>query len=190
MSLRGTGRFCACWRTARGSVWVGTGGGLEQIRPRGIAVENAASGLPFDSLRSVCEDAKGTVWAATQNGLLVNWSNGVWNTVSTDTNWPGGLATCVTTDDSGAIWIGTQNFALDCLRDGKFTTYTTTNGLLSHMIHALFAAHNGDVWVGGNAPASVQRLRAGQFQNFTVPHGIDSFARSRKIRTEPCGSVP
>ena len=120
-----------------GNVWAGTGGGLDQIRPRAVALENAASGLPVESLRSVCEDANEVLWATTQNGLLVCRSNGVWNNISADKNWPGGLATCVTADKSGTVWIGTQNFALNRLREGKFTRYGTAGGLASHMIHAV-----------------------------------------------------
>src|SRR6185437_11068305 len=38
-----------------GNLWVGTGGGLDEIQPRVISLENAVTGLPFESLRSICE---------------------------------------------------------------------------------------------------------------------------------------
>jgi ligand-binding sensor domain-containing protein/signal transduction histidine kinase len=155
-----------------GSVWAGTGGGLNQIRPQVVSLENAASGLPFESLRSVCEDSNGTLWAVTQNGLLVRRSNGAWSSLGPDAGWPGGMATCVTPGNSNDLWIGTQNFALNCLRDGKFRTYGTADRLASHMIHALFLARNGDLWIGGNAPESLQRFRGGEFKNFPLPRGV------------------
>lgn len=155
-----------------GNLWAGTDGGLDQIQPRVVALENSASGMPFDSLRSICEDAKGVLWAATQNGLLVCQNNGVWSNVSAAADWPGGLASCVTADQSGAVWIGTQNFALYRLQDGKFRVWRAADGLTSRFIHALFAAANGDLWIGGNAPESLQRLREGRLENFKLPHAI------------------
>lgn len=153
-----------------GNLWAGTGGGLDEIQPRVVALENVANGLPFESVRSICEDAKGRLWAVTKNGLLVCRQDGVWSTISTNANWPGGQATCVTADASGAIWAGTEDFALNCLRAGKFTSYGEADGLASHKIHALLAARNGDLWIGGNAPESLQRLRDGKFKNFKLPH--------------------
>jgi hypothetical protein len=41
-----------------GNLWAGTaGGGLNRIRPRTIQLEDTTSGLPFETLRSVCETA-------------------------------------------------------------------------------------------------------------------------------------
>src|SRR5581483_8847450 len=102
-----------------GNIWVGTAGGLNRVQPRAVALENAATGLPFEALISIGQDTGGVVWAATQNGLLVSRSHGVWNTVSTNSNWPGGLATCVAADRAGRVWIGTQARALHCWRDGR-----------------------------------------------------------------------
>jgi len=156
-----------------GNIWAGTGGGgLNQIQPRAVVLENAASGLPFESLQSVCEDNAGVLWAATQNGLLVCRSNGVWSTVSTNENWPGGLVTCVTADKSGAVWVGTRSLLLHRLQHGRFTTWRTTDGLASHIVHALLVSRDGDLWIGGNAPESLQRLRDGHFQNFVLPPRI------------------
>lgn len=160
------------FQDSEGNLWVGTGGGLDQIRPCAITLENSADGLPFDSLRSICEDTKGNLWATTQNGLLICRSHDVWNTISTNQNWPGGDAMCVTADKSGAVWVGTKNFMLNCLRDGKFTSYNAAQGILSHTIHALLVTDNGDLWIGGNAPESLQRLRGGKFENFTLPKKI------------------
>jgi len=157
---------------SEGNIWAGTSGGLDQIQPRIVALENAASGLPFDSLRSICEDANGNLWAATQNGLLACRSNNIWSTISTNQNWPGGLAMCVTADKSGAVWVGTQNIMLYCLRDGKFSSYGSAQGILSHTIHALLVASNGDLWIGGNAPESLQRLHDGKFENLKLPKDV------------------
>src|SRR5262249_33796704 len=50
---------------SEGNIWVGTrGGGLDRLRPRTIELLGTESGLPFESVRSVCEDGTGAIWAA------------------------------------------------------------------------------------------------------------------------------
>lgn len=170
-----------------GNLWAGTdGGGLDEIQPRAIALENTATGLPMDSLGSICEDAGGNVWATTENGSLVCRSNGVWQNISAQKDWPGGFANCVTADKSGAVWIGTQNFALYRFRDGTFIAWKAADGLTSHTVHALLAAANGDLWIGGNAPESLQRLRNGQFKTFTLPKRIGVI---RALAEDPAGNI-
>jgi ligand-binding sensor domain-containing protein len=57
---------------AEGNIWAGTsGGGLNCIRPRAITLEAAEQGLPFPTVESVCQALDGTIWAVTQNGVLV-----------------------------------------------------------------------------------------------------------------------
>ncbi|HXF11157.1 MAG TPA: two-component regulator propeller domain-containing protein, partial [Desulfuromonadaceae bacterium] len=153
-----------------GNMWVGTGGGgLNQIQSRAIALENNASGLPYESLRSVSEDNRGALWAVTQGGLLLCRERGVWSTISTNQLWRGDTITCVVADKSGDVWIGTANADLFRLRDGHLTLWTAGDGIVSHTIHTLMVASNGDLWIGGTAPAQLQRLRNGQFKNFAVP---------------------
>ena len=158
---------------SEGDIWVGTGGGgLNQLQPRAITLENAASGLPFESLRTISEDSAGAFWATTRNGLLVCRSNGTWKTISTNSNWPGGVATAVAADKEGNVWVGTQNSALYCLRDGEFSVWRPTNGFVSHTIHALLADDHGGVWIGGNAPESVQHLHDGRLDSIPLPHAV------------------
>jgi len=66
------------------------GGGLERVQPRVVELEGKESGLPFQAVQSLCQDTNGNVWAATQNGLLICRSNGVWQTISENPNWPAG----------------------------------------------------------------------------------------------------
>ena len=79
-----------------GNLWVGTaGGGLNLLRPRAMDLIGTKAGLPFESVRSVCQDADGSVWAALQNGSLARGHGNEWNAVSSAEGWPGGDACCV-----------------------------------------------------------------------------------------------
>jgi hypothetical protein len=70
---------------SEGNVWAGTaGGGLNRVRPRGVELQGTAAGLPFATLRSVCADESGRVWAVTLTGELAREEEGRWRTVALD----------------------------------------------------------------------------------------------------------
>lgn len=156
-----------------GNLWVGTaGGGLNRVQVRAIILEDTATGLPFETLRSVCEDTRGVVWAATANGLLVCRAGGGWKTVSTNADWPGGAATCVAAGPDGAVWIGTRNRAVHCWREGVFTSLRQTNGLMGRATQTLLVSRSGDLWIGQTVADGLQCLRQGKLFSVALPPNI------------------
>ena len=153
-----------------GNIWVGTfGGGLDRIRPRAITLEGTESGLPFASVQSICEGADGTLWAATQNGVLVHNVNGRWEPIPVSADWPGD-ATCVASDSQGTIWIGTRlHHGLYCWRDGHFANWGDPAPLQGKTVHTLLVSKTGDLWIGQESPGAILRLRDGQLQTFPIP---------------------
>jgi signal transduction histidine kinase/ligand-binding sensor domain-containing protein len=153
------------------NIWIGTGGGgLDRIQPRAVELEGTAEGLPFVSVESICEDKSGTMWAVTQNGLLVHRMENKWGLASTNSGWPGRDAMCVTTDDRGSIWVGARN-QLYRLQDGQWKSWQHSDGLIPSRIYSVLPTTNGDLWVAGTAPDSLQRLRDGQWKDFPLPQG-------------------
>jgi len=154
-----------------GSIWVGTfGGGLDRIRRRVIALEDTDSGLPFSSVQSICEAPDGTIWAVTQNGVLVQRIDGRWHSLPVTGQWPGD-ATCVAADTTGAVWIGTRQHGLFCRRDGQFIQWGDNSLLRGKTIHTLLVETNGDLWLGQEDPGAILRLRAGELKAFPIPTG-------------------
>jgi signal transduction histidine kinase/ligand-binding sensor domain-containing protein len=151
------------------NLWVGTfGGGLNRVRRRAVSLEGPEDGLPFPSLMSVCEDADGTLWAATQNGVVVRRMNGRWNALPADENSPV-EATCVAADGQGRLWIGNVLHGLYCWRDGRFVNWGGDRVLKNQTLHTLLASRTGDLWVGQETPPLVLRVRAGQVRAFEIP---------------------
>lgn len=160
-----------------GNIWAGTsGGGLNRIRRRAITLEGAETGLPYPSIESVCEAADGTVWAATQNGVLVHKVGDKWNSTPVNPPWPGD-ATCVNADAHGAVWIGTRQHGLFCWRDGKFVDWGDTTATQGQTFHTLLVSHAGDLWLGQESPNAVLRLHDGKITTFPISAG------TRIIRT-------
>jgi signal transduction histidine kinase/ligand-binding sensor domain-containing protein len=163
-----------CLREDReGNIWVGTGGGgLGRLQPQAIALEGTAQGLPFAEVKSLCENASGTLWAATQNGALARRQHGRWRAEPNQANGFNGTATCVMADATGAVWIGTGERKLYRWQDGRFDSWQRQDGLVSRTTYSLLASKTGDLWIGGNAPESLQRLRAGKLQTITLPPDV------------------
>ncbi len=151
-----------------GNIWVGTdGGGLDRLRRQVVEIQGKDAGLPFDTVRSACEDADGVLWVVTQNGDVVNNASGSWVTISSPT-WTGGQATCVTCDRQGIIWIGTFSHGLYRWADEKFTVIRRADGLAQMSIRSLFADSRGDLWIAFSQGDDLQRLSNGRFYKYPL----------------------
>ena len=152
-----------------GNLWVGTfGGGLNRVRRRAIELEGPETGLPYPSIQSICEDAGGTIWAASQNGILARRTGSVWTALATNENWPG-EATCVAADRQGSVWVGTHLAGLHHWRNGGFVPCGDAQALAGQTLHTLLVSRTGDLWIGQESPPRILRLRGGQTRIFEVP---------------------
>jgi signal transduction histidine kinase/ligand-binding sensor domain-containing protein len=152
-----------------GSMWVGTaGGGLNRIRRRAVTLEGPEEGLPYAAVPSICEAADGTIWAATQNGVLVRREGGKWTSVALSNDSPPSV-TCVAADRQGSVWVGTRLHGLHCWRDGRFVSWGGSSELGGQTVHTLLASKSGDLWIGEETPpmiAMIERLRDGKLRSF------------------------
>ncbi len=152
-----------------GNLWVGTGGGgLNRIRRRAVRLEGPEEGLPYAAVPSICEDAAGTIWAATQNGVVVRRVGGKWTPLA-ESNNPPVSATCVAADAKGSVWIGTHLRGLHRWRGGQFVNESNSAGVQGRTIHTLLVSKAGDLWIGEETPPTIRRLRDGRVRAFPVP---------------------
>jgi len=164
------------------NIWVGTdGGGLDRLRKQVVEVQGKDAGMPFDTVRSVCEDATDTIWVITQNGDVVNNSGGSWKTISSSSAWTGGVATCVACDRQGIVWIGTFSHGLYRWQDGKFTGLRRADGLAQASIRSLLADSRGNLWIAFSVGDILQCLRDGQFKILICHRTAVPFVRSPKM---------
>jgi len=161
-----------------GNIWVGTdGGGLNRLRRQVVELQGKEAGLPFDTVRSVCEDATGAIWAVLQDAQLARDDGAGWNTISSLPSWPGGQATCVVGETNGTVWVGTYLRGLYRWQNGKFTVLRRQDGLAATSIRSLLVDRQGSLWIAYSAGDVLQRYRDGKFQDFELP------PNSRPIRT-------
>lgn len=153
-----------------GNLWAGTGGGgLNRVRPRVLELQGTAQGLPFPTVRSVCEDLAGRVWAVALNGELAREENGIWRTVALEESAGSMEASCVAGDGKGGVWVGTRRHGIVQLVDGKVSPRVLRTGSVSSAVRALFMDRAGILWAGMERPGGVQRWRNGEVKVFDLP---------------------
>ncbi len=155
------------------SIWVGTlGGGLDRIRRRVVQLQGIDRGRPFESIRSLSEDARGTLWATTEDGTLARHSEAGWETVSTGAAWAGYNLTCLTLDSHGILWIGGRSRKLLQLPESEEPVLVQSNQLIG-TVFAILAGSNGDLWLGEVGTANgLQRLRNGNLLTAKLPGDV------------------
>jgi len=150
-----------------GDIWVGTGdGGLDRITPRAIRLETPENNQIQPQIQSICQDASGVLWGATQDGTLVSRFSSRWKPVFINASLAG-TVTCVAADQS-AVWVGTRN--------GKLLQIVNTNQIkwetnTAHgPVRGLLPASSGDIWIVGSDV--LQRLHKTQLENVRLPRQV------------------
>ena len=92
--------------SAQGGVWVGFAGagGVARIHRGGITHYSPADGAPPE-VNALLEDRRGTVWAATGQGLF-RYALNRWSRVTEVDGYDGDQALSVYEDRAGRVWIG------------------------------------------------------------------------------------
>jgi signal transduction histidine kinase/ligand-binding sensor domain-containing protein len=174
------GRIKTIAQDQEDSIWVGTdGGGLNRLRPQVMELLGKDAGLPFDTVRSTCEDADGNIWVVTQSGnLAMLTEEGRWRVFTVADGWQGASATCVTLHADGILHIGTFSRGIHRWQDGKFLPpVTRADGLARLGFRGLYPDRKGNLWIAASGGEILQRYREGRFQNYELPAG------ARAVRT-------
>lgn len=92
--------------SSRGGVWVAfnSGGGVTRIDRGGVTHHSTGDGAP-PGVNALLEDRRGTLWAATSDGLF-RYAGNQWSRVTDDDGFDGEQALSVYEDRAGRVWIG------------------------------------------------------------------------------------
>jgi signal transduction histidine kinase/ligand-binding sensor domain-containing protein len=149
-----------------GSIWIGTNGGLEQLRAGAFVNWNEKDGLADAVARVIFEDRAGVLWVGTANSLS-RWNGHRFEKVD-DPRLTGILSIAQGRD--GTMWFGTSKGAYR-VADGRTSLFTTANGLSHDTVRAIHEDRRGDVWIATDF--GLNRIRAdGEVESFSGRGGL------------------
>lgn len=160
----------------QGTLWIGTnGGGLVRYDGRAFTRFTTKDGLPADVVRSIGEDASGTIWVGTVAGLCslnVSARERVSNRVSASTTDSRSFNAVALAANGGAepfinalcgtdegMWVGTEGLGAFYLSKGKQLHQGRENGLPTDAVNEICRDRDGNVWLGTSRGYCVLRVR-------------------------------
>lgn len=132
-----------------GNLWVATGGGgICRVRPRILAMLREPDGPNGETVRSLCLDQRGDLWATVQNGShLCVRRGGRWQRLTPAQDWPGTKAIRVKAGPGGYVWIGTGEGDLVRWDGSAFEKISLPPDKSNLFIFALLETRSGEIWV-------------------------------------------
>jgi signal transduction histidine kinase len=128
-----------------GNVWIATlREGLLRMRDGTIYPEPTEGGLVL--VRALAEDATGSLWAGTEDGLVFRRENERFVPVGLP-GARGGESIRFLVPDGDSVWIGARDGGLLRWRSGRVERLPNTAGLPAHDLRALIIEPDGDFWL-------------------------------------------
>jgi signal transduction histidine kinase/ligand-binding sensor domain-containing protein len=91
-----------------GSVWIGFGtGGIGRLKDRRLETFTTDDGLPPGVVAAINEDQRGSIWAASANGLY-RFQDGRWDRISLVAGEPARSISGLYPDKQGRLWVGVR----------------------------------------------------------------------------------
>ncbi len=151
-------------RDGQGRFWYGSPFGLTLQPATGERPQifTRRQGLPGSFVRLMREDGQGNLWMGSNDGGLIRWRDGVFETLSHEQGLPSDAISSLLVDSEGSLWIGTSRGGLSRLKEGLFSVYSQSEGLPNRHVQSVYQDSNGTVWAGTVAGAA--RLQGQRFE--------------------------
>jgi signal transduction histidine kinase/ligand-binding sensor domain-containing protein len=129
------------------TLWVGTANhGVLRVRGGDVDHFGSADGLSSDAVLRFYEDAEGTLWIVTSEGID-NFRDLKVASYSVSEGLSAAAASTVLASPDDTVWIGNYR-ALDSLRAGRLSAIRAAHGLPGLNVTTMFEDHAGRLWVG------------------------------------------
>jgi len=125
-----------------------------------------AHGLAQNSVYAVYQSRSGSVWAATVNSGVSEYSKGRFTTYSKASGMTSDTVFSIEESQDGTIWFATPD-GLNAFSKGKWRVFTIRDGLPSDNINCLTSDSSGILWIG--TAAGLAFLRSGRIQKAYAP---------------------
>ena len=142
-----------------GNIWVGTGGGLDVLRPRKVAMLNPPDDWQGRAVLSFVVQPQGDAWIGTEGAGLYHYQAGQWTSFAEDSGLANLFIWSVLATRRGELFIGTWGGGLMVKREGRFESPGELSRITAPVV-ALYEGSQGELWIG--TTAGLQRYEAGK----------------------------
>jgi len=151
-----------------GEWWLGGESMFVRLAADGSYLGGRPPGLPEIYIRDFAEDADGSLWVATNLGLL-HWKDGQSRFYTVADGLSVDVVRLLYFDRQGTLWVGTPN-GLQRFRDGQFEEVLTRSGEAIGTALAVEEDREGSLWIGTHS--GLTRLRDVKFHTLTRRDGL------------------
>jgi signal transduction histidine kinase/ligand-binding sensor domain-containing protein len=144
---------------SNGDLWIAIDAPTGLRRMRGETLEVCELPQRVRALRAMTEDASGTVWVGSAEGVLFRVRNGrAERETAIDRSREHSIRSLLATPD-GSLWIGYAGNGLGRLKDGRFDRIDLARGLHDDFVSQMAADDHGRLWIAGNRGVFQVRLQ-------------------------------
>jgi signal transduction histidine kinase/ligand-binding sensor domain-containing protein len=133
-----------------GDLWIGGQAPTIVQRLRGEVFDTFPVPENLRAIRGMVEDARGDIWLATVDGVLLKLEDGKW---SDRTPGPSGgrrSIRCIYPTADGSLWIGYAAAGLGRIKNGRYSEFRREQGLYDNSISKIVADGKGWLWLGAD----------------------------------------
>ncbi len=172
-------------QTRDGYLWLATFGGLVRFDGvRFVVFDRSVAGIRSQRVRALREDRRGTLWAATEDGMLIRYRDGRFITYSSEDGLPYAGAIRIEEDDAGHLWI--TWIGRVTLFDGeRFQNFGPDH--FANRVAAPPGEHFIDTWWRHDT-AGFHALVGGRVRTYAIDSELNGAAVSRVV-TDRCGNL-
>lgn len=152
------------------TLWIGHSKGAVVYRDGVFKTAFASEVTAGQRVYAFAQAPDGSVWAATENGL-VHWDKGVVKLYQQADGLPTNRLRSLTFDRAGVLWIATSGGGLVSFAAGRFQVLNPDNGFPHLQVRSVLADPDGGVWAA-TAGGGLVHVNQGRITTYTVANGL------------------
>lgn len=164
----------AIYEDSQSGLWV-------SIRGRGVMRIDTATHRSFDTTNGLvsneawnfCEDSRGGIWIATENGVSI-YENNSFRSYTVNDGLPSSSVNAIVKGQNNTMWLAThqgiQRVPIDLNNKASVVSYNEKEGLPNRIVYDIQIDNQGSIWIGTRN--GIARLQNKKISPFTSKDGL------------------